>query len=92
MIEEETQRHVVLGGSFSQMMGSETHNRALQGATSLCLPRPVKCHTGTSSNAHFSALPLPTEACINYNQIVIEYGYLFYRQLIIPDSTSIYYL
>ena len=72
MIEEETQQHVVLGGSFLQMMlGSETHKRASQGATSLCLPRPLKCHTETSSKALFSALPLPVEAFINYNRIVI---------------------
>jgi len=72
MIEEETQQHVVLGGPFlHMMMGSETYKRASQGATSLCLPRPVKCHTGTSSNAHFSVLPLPVEACINYNRIAI---------------------
>ena len=77
MIEEETQQHVVLGGSFLQMMGSETNKPASQGASSLCLPRPVKCHTGTSSDAHFSALPLPVEACLNYNRIVIEHGYIF---------------
>jgi hypothetical protein len=77
MIEEGTQQHVVLGGSFLQMMGSETNKRASQGATSLYLPRPVKCHTGTSSNVHYSALPLPVEACLNYNRIVIEHGYVF---------------